>query len=236
MPEGQMGTTPILLLTRPKGQSDSFAQACREAGFKGDIVISPILEIVGRPLAARPAPGTTLIFTSANGVHHGAVQADLRGFHAFAVGDTTAQAAQAAGMICISAGGDVEALLAALQGHDGPLLHLRGAHAAGDLVRRLRAKGRVADEAVVYDQRPCALSPPALARLGGTHPVIVPLFSPRSAQLMRTAALGATAPLHPIAISTAAASAWGQSDSITLAASPDAAAMLRAICTVTGKM
>jgi uroporphyrinogen-III synthase len=228
---GQNAVHPTLLLTRPRAQSQTFADQCRAAGFADDIVIAPILEITGRPLASAPAPGTMLIFTSVNGVHQASAQHDLRGFHAIAVGAATGQAARAAGLSCTVADGDAEALFALLQArHDtAPLLHLRGAHATGDLVARLRAAGQRADEAVVYDQVACALSDHALAVLAGPMPVIAPLFSPRSARLLAEAAQGATARLYPIAISVAAAAAWGGPPPAQVVPHPDAAHMLAAV-------
>src|SRR5690606_3077782 len=112
---GQMSVQPILLLTRPRVQARSFAEECRAAGFTGEIVIAPILEIAPRLLATVPVPGTTLIFTSVNGVQHASEQANLTGFHAVAVGTATAQAVLEAGLTCDVAGGDAEALFALLK-------------------------------------------------------------------------------------------------------------------------
>src|SRR5690606_15589008 len=66
----QMSVQPMLLLARPRVQAPSFADEGRAAGFTGEIVIAPILAIAPRPLATVPVPGTTLIFTSVNGVQH----------------------------------------------------------------------------------------------------------------------------------------------------------------------
>jgi len=230
-----MRAKPILLLIRPEAQSRAFAEACHGAGFAGEIVISPILDIVRRALAAPPMPGTTLIFTSANGVRQATGQADLAGFRAVAVGDRTAQAAREAGLTCTSAGGDVDSLLALLSGTRTPLLHLHGAHSTGDLAVRLRAAGCVADEAVVYDQIARPLSDAARKRLGGEGAVIVPLFSPRSARLLGTACAEVTAPLYPIAISAAAAEGWTGPGQPQVAAHPDGAQMLRAVLACLGE-
>jgi len=229
-----MRMQPILLLTRPQAQSVAFADQCRAAGFTGDIVIAPILEIVGRALANALMPGTTLIFTSANGVCHASDQTDLTGFHAVAVGEATGRAARLAGLSCTVADGHVDAVLALFGGRDvgAPLLHLRGAHATGDLVARLRRAGHRADELVVYDQIARPLTARALACLSGQNPVIVPLFSPRSARLLAEATQGATAPLHPIAISSATAQAWGDTPQARSVAYPDAAHMLTAVLTL----
>ncbi|WP_108483755.1 uroporphyrinogen-III synthase [Oceaniglobus ichthyenteri] len=219
-----------LLLTRPQAQSLGFAETCRAAGWTGPIVTSPILEIVPRPMPNRPAPGTTLIFTSVNGVEQATAQHDLAGFHAFAVGDTTAKAAQEAGMTCVSANGDFRDLLALLARHDtGPLLHLRGTHSAGDLTSALAEMGREAVEWVVYDQVAQPLNGAARRLLAAPGPVVLPLFSPRSARLLSAAVGETAAPLSLIAISQAAADAWRGNGTMCVVADPTGKAMLAAI-------
>lgn len=225
-----MAQAPILLLTRPRAQALAFGDACRTAGFLGEILISPVLSIVPLPFGAVPDPATLLLFTSLNGVEQAVAQADLRGFDALAVGDRTAAAARASGMTCGSAAGTVEDLFRhALDRPAAPMLHLRGRHATGDLAARLRAAGRQADDRAVYDQRDCPLNDAAWRALTGAAPVILPLFSPRSATLLARQAEKATAPLHPVAISAAAARAWHGASSPRIAGHPDADAMLRLI-------
>ena len=83
-----------------------------------------------------------------------------------------------------------------------------------------------AEGVVVYDQVAVPPTPEAQAVLAGAAPVLLPLFSPRSARLAAAACAGAAAPLRPLAISAAAASAWGRSgEAAPVAAAPDAAAM-----------
>ena len=120
-----------------------------------------------------------------------------------------------------------------------PLLHLRGAHAVTDLAGRLTAEGLACDEAVVYAQRERPPTPEALAVLAGNVPVLVPLFSPRSARLAAQAVRAARrdgpgAPLHAVAISEAAARQWrtgcaGDDARVIVAASPDARGMTEAL-------
>jgi uroporphyrinogen-III synthase len=90
---------------------------------------------------------------------------------------------------------------------------------------RLAALGLPAAEAVVYDQRPQPLTPAARAWLAGARPVIVPLFSPRSAALFAAEAAGAAAPLRIAALSAAVAAAAPPAALLAVAARPDAAAM-----------
>jgi uroporphyrinogen-III synthase len=67
----------------------------------------------------------------------------------------------------------------------------------------LRAAGFEVDEAVVYETADLPLLPAAQAALDGTQPVIVPLFSPKSAQRAAAAMGGARAPLVVLSLSSA---------------------------------
>ena len=83
---------------------------------------------------------------------------------------------------------------------------------------------------VVYDQLPQPLNEPALKALAGRAPVILPLFSPRSAGLLSEQAMDARAPLWLVPISPAAAARWQAGQARMLVAdTPDAGGILRAI-------
>jgi uroporphyrinogen-III synthase len=181
-----------LLLTRPQPQSEAFAAevAARLPGrFRP--IISPLLAIVTAGDPPRLGGIAALAFTSANGV---AAYLDAGGptsLPAYCVGPGTAAAAREAGFTARSADGDAAAL-AALIGRErpGPVLHLRGRHAAADLAALLEGRGIPARAAVVYDQRAVPPSPEArgLGEAGGLD--VVTAFSPRSARLLAEAAAG----------------------------------------------
>jgi uroporphyrinogen-III synthase len=127
---------------------------------------------------------------------------------AFCVGPRTTDTARTAGFQAISADGDVHALAALIRAAhpQGPLLHIRGEDVAGNLAETLTNSGIETHSAILYAQRPCPLSPAALTLLQAEDPVLVPLFSPRSAQILAQALPpDATAPLWIVAISPAAA-------------------------------
>lgn len=179
-------TAQRLLLTRPREQSEAFAAALDEAlPGRFDPVIAPLLEIV--PIAARIdlAAGQALVFTSSNGVARFAALVADRALPAFCVGDMTARAARAAGFVALSADGDVEALAALIvarhQPGGGDVLHVRGRHAAGDLVGRLCAAGVPARGIALYDQVPARIDGVAGALLGSGAIAVLTAFSPRSA-------------------------------------------------------
>jgi len=207
---------PCLLLTRPEERSRHFAAACADLPLR--IVIAPLQRIV--PVPHDPAPleaAETLVLTSVEAVPFAGPG---RGRLAFCVGPATAAAARAAGFaVAVSATGEAEGLAAII---DRPALHPHGRHLARDLG---------VEGVVVYDQVAQPLPPAGRAVLEGDAPVVLPLFSPRSARLAAEAAREARAPLHPIAISANAADAWAQTRAEVplVAETPDAEGILAAL-------
>lgn len=222
-------TRPILLLTRPAAQSARFADECE---VEADVIISPILEIVPCEVRVDLGKFGGLIFTSENGVQAGKGH-DLAGRKVFAVGRRTAEVARAAGADVTSADGDAEALIALILATrpESPLLHLRGAHARGEIAARLADAGIPTEEQVIYEQVARPLTDEAMAALGGERPVVLPLFSPRSATLLCDALPERTAPLFVVAMSPAVAEAWTgpEPKTMEIAETPDAGAMCRAV-------
>ncbi|MCR8549618.1 uroporphyrinogen-III synthase [Salipiger sp. P9] len=196
-------TPPILLLTRPEAASRRFLAALSEEGVTGFTpVISPLIgiEITG------PLPDLAgvrgAIFTSANGVR---AYAQLGGGVlplCYTVGEATALAARDAGFAPQSADGTADALVEMIEkaAPEGPLMHLHGTHARGDVAGRLTRAGIETRDAVIYDQPAQELSAGAKAALDGDVPVILPLFSPRSAAQFARAPQG-RAPLFVAAMS-----------------------------------
>lgn len=212
-------TAPVLLLTRPEEASRRFAADC--AGLPLRIVIAPLQRI--EPVAhdsAVLARADGLVFTSPVAVPFAGPGC---GRTAICVGPGTAAAAGAAGFaVQVSATGEAGGMLPLIAVHQGRLVHPHGSH----LARELPVAGMV-----VYDQTAVPLSDEGRAALAGDSAVVLPLFSPRSARLAAEAAAGARAPLLPVAISAAAASAWGalRPEPPRVAARPDGAAMLAAV-------
>lgn len=223
-----------LLLTRPQAQSARFAAEVRARFGPGlPVVIAPLMDIRALPFSLTEAAAPdAVVFSSENAVAAFAAQSGQRGA-AYCVGRRTDAAARAAGFAVAGTAEDAAALAAqlsrALPG--SRLLHPRGRHVAADLGALLAPAGIMVTEVTVYDQSALPLPDTARAILSGTAPVIVPLFSPRSARLFRAGAPGATAPLRIAAMSRAVADAAGPgpADRIEVAARPDAAAMLDAI-------
>lgn len=181
------------------------------------------------PCDADPATFSGVVATSANAIEALARQTSLRGLIAYCVGDATAAAARAAGMRAISAAGDAADLIALIRAAApaGPLLYPRGAVVRTDLASALEHSGISLHSAIVYEQHPAGLSPEAIALLGSDAPVVLPLFSPRSAALAAQAMTASRAALHLAAISRAAANDWTgpTPTSVAIAERPDAQAM-----------
>lgn len=179
---------PALLLTRPAESARTFIDRLDPDVLRGvTVCISPLLRIA--PLDVHPDLDgfRSIIFTSANG----ADMAPLgEGRAAACVGDRTALAAQARGWdvrrVARTADDLVQSLLE--EPMPQPLLHISGQHRRGEIAQRLSEAGQKADVIAIYDQELIALTDTATELLMADRPVIVPLFSPRTArQFMRSA-------------------------------------------------
>jgi len=201
---------PTVLLTRPAAQSDSFAQSLQARVVGLRVVVSPLMATVFHAVTLPKEPLQGVILTSQTGAEAaGRLRTQLPDL-AYCVGDRTAQVAREAGFRVQSAQGDAEALLALiLREKPQNLIHLRGREARGDLAQRLSAAGVLTQDRVVYAQEAQLLSDEAVALLSGKAPVLVPLFSPRSAEILGAAwqGLATHAPLVVVAISQAVAEA-----------------------------
>ncbi|SET95594.1 uroporphyrinogen-III synthase [Paracoccus homiensis] len=182
-----------LLLTRP--ESDSRRLAAMMPDLRS--LISPILQI--NPVAHDPQPlwdSPGLVFTSAHAVPFAG---EGGGRIALCVGGHTARHATAAGFQVIVGDGTALGMLPLIKETGVPLIHPHGRH----LARELPVPG-----VVVYDQVEQPLSAAARLLLSGPGPVVLPVFSPRSARLLSRQVAAAGAPLRVAAISEAAMAAW----------------------------
>ena len=133
----------------------------------------------------------------------------------------------------VSPGGDVEALIAAIleAQPSAPLVHIRGEQTTGDVSARLTKAGLLTHDLVVYRQKDCPLSPEVFEALASGETLVVPLFSPRSAEAFLRQ-VKPTDPLRIVAMSQAVADkayACGVRQ-ILLAEGPDLEAMALATC------
>jgi uroporphyrinogen-III synthase len=226
---------PSLLLTRPKAQSLRFADAfAARFGADWPIVISPLTELVFLSPDLPQDQGRALIFTSETAVAAFARLTDRRDMTVFCVGPRTARVAAGAGFTDVRAGdSDGLALTAAIiaSGHAGPFLHVRGAHVARDLAGTLAAAGMQVEQVIAYDQPPLPMTPQAMGLMRSPGRVLLPLFSPRAAELagLSMVQAGGGPLIAAISEAVARAAAGLRPSSLVIARRPDASAMLDAL-------
>lgn len=231
MSDNATAPVPLILLTRPHAASMRFAASLRAELGPVAIAIAPLMEIAPTGVIPDLEGASALIFTSAAGVEMFGQICACRDLPAWCVGARTAEAAQAIGLVARSADGDADALVAQIIAERAPgrLVHVCGTHSRGEVAGRLNAAGLKADAQPIYDQTALRAQPDLAAALGHSGPIIVPLFSPRSAALFAAAAKGADviavalSPVVRAALPDALAQKAGVADS------PDAPAMIRAV-------
>ncbi len=219
---------PVVLLTRPLVQAKEFRRMLGE-GVR--VVVSPVIEIQYLDFSVQAGEHQTLVFASRNAVFAAARCLDLQGLNAIAVGERTAQAAKAQGMETISAGGNaddlVERVIAANPA--SKTLFIRGKHSRGEVAERLNSAGLETDSVIAYDQVQQQLSAKARDLFDGDAPVIIPLFSPRTAALLVTEIGESHVPLGLVGMSKAVLEAWGgpKPEIKAIADQPNAQAMAK---------
>lgn len=199
-----MSNPPTLLLTRPLALSERTAERVRAALPDASIVISPIMEI--RQVSEVPDLGeyAGVILTSQNAA---SMLPPSPGVRAYTVGAKTARAATDKGLRVEAIFENAEDMVWHLDAK-GPLLHLHGTHTRGDVAKKLSSAGIVTKSHLLYSQDTLKLTAKARAALMSNDPVILPLFSPRSAALVAKACSNSGANLHPLSMSPAVRQSW----------------------------
>lgn len=225
---------PLLLLTRPTEASASFAADwTHRMGSKARVLIAPIFAITA---VSHQAPHGTAIFTSAHAPP--LVKQKGRPAHAWCVGARTAEAASKAGYHPKTAHGSAQDLIEkiVLSDDPGPFVHFRGRETRQNITQSLRQTGRTCDEVIVYSQDSLPLSTQARIALENPGTLLLPLFSPRSAERLSTALnpLTIRAHLKFATLSPAVLAAWSgpNPQEFSIAKRPDRTAMLEALETL----
>lgn len=223
---------PSVLVTRPRAAAERFTADLVKEFPALQVVVSPIMAII--PIGSLPDLGQYqgVIFTSSNAVEQFSAARQLDGYPCFCVGDATAKAAQHLGFKVISAGGnsrDLVSLIADLP-DTGPLVHVRGVHSKGDVAENLSKLGRSCDTAIVYDQIEQRLNQKAQRLMARNSTIIIPIFSPRSAQLL-IKQMQPSEHSHIVAISRAAAEVFSLLPNVkySIAEAPNYKAMLQRV-------
>lgn len=227
---------PTILITRPDSAGLRFADHLRaELGCAVPMILSPVTRIEQCGTLPDLAGIEHLIFTSRNGVEAYAAKSTRRDIPCYTVGDATAELARSFGLSATSGSGNANDLIAKIlaDGLSGPCLHVRGKHGVGEIAAQLTKAGVETREVVLYRQVTQPLNADAKALLMRETPVILPLFSPRSARLTLEQLEG-SAPLTVIAISAAVADevTGGNVKILKVAAKPNARCMVDAVITL----
>lgn len=195
---------PVLLMTRPAPASAAFADRLPKGMMR--LCISPLIRIAPCDGDLEIGNARGLILTSANGVEIASGRLTARDLPCYCVGRATTRAATQAGWTAHCVGESANDLVQSLTKTpvEGPLLHLSGVHTRGDIADRLTKAGLPTTALAIYDQVAAPLNAEAVALLNGTDPVVIPVFSPRTAEGLAGQAPFA-APLHLIALSQAVA-------------------------------
>ena len=224
-------------MTRPLGAAERFVAGLPdELRARLNPVYSPLIGIEAIAGEIDFADARGIIFTSSNGVAIAACLTRQRNLPCYCVGKATRDAARRAGWRAENTGRDAAGLISSLlrQAPAGPLLHLRGRQARGDVAARLTAQGLPVREQVIYDQPLRELNDLALRAMAMKSPVIVPLFSPRTARQFANLVTG-QAPLFLAALSSAVAEPLKSLvyNRLVISSQPDAKGMAQAVAMLT---
>lgn len=221
-----------LLLTRPEASSRRFLAELRASlGSDWPAVISPLMRTRFFDAVIPDCAG--MVFTSETAVRAVArLSADRRAL-AWCVGRRTEEAARASGFVACGGPGTAEGLAGRiLAANPGGLIFCpTAADQAFDMEGVLKMAGLETISTCLYAQEACQPTAEAKALLAASGLVVLPIFSARSGRLAVTAFADRTAPLFVAAISDQAvveARALNP-ERITIARSPDAAALIAAI-------
>jgi len=219
-----------MLVTRPLEQGRAFVKDYQNLWPNWlNCIVTPLLEIVPRDTDVSFDNIEGAIFSSSNAVKFAPVCRDIP---AYCVGQTTTRAARHKGWEAFLVAATAKELITEMKclRPKTPLLHIAGRHMRGKIADNLTQAGLHTRTVIVYDQALRDLSEQAQRVIGGTSPVILPVFSPRTARQLRKQRLG-RAPLHLVALSPAVMDELRQirAASKTMARAPDGPSMVAAV-------
>jgi len=221
-----------LIVIRPQPGNAATVAAARAAGI--DAHGFALFAVTPRSWQV-PAPGQhdALLIGSANALRHaGAGLAALRGLPVYAVGETTAEAARAAGFSVAHTGaGGLQATLGALAPDHRRLLRLAGE----ERVPLILPAGVSIDERVVYASEPQPLPAELIALL--QRPAIIALHSAEAARHLAASCVRHAIRRAPLRIAAlgprivqAAGDGWGEVAAASQPSDPALLALARQMC------
>ena len=176
-----------ILLTRPHDQALRFSEDLVSLGvISKNILVDPITKIEGVDVLYNFSPVRGLLITSANAVAY--LPAALVGskLPTFCVGEATTRAALKQGLMAQNLAKTAQGLYNVLSSRflEGRLLHLRGTHTTLDFEAYFWDTPIEVQNLIIYQQIAQDLQPETYTLLQGMVPIVLPIFSPRSAELL----------------------------------------------------
>ena len=177
----------ILLLTRPLDGNERFCLKIKHLLYKCEILDSPIQKIEYLPRLSKFNKTAVLIFTSLNGLR-AAEKHNLTNNRCFVVGKNTKKIAVSFGYEVLGFSKDQENLLKLIKSKKPTesMVHIRGKHTVGHLCASLKKSEFSCLEIIGYNQEPLKIKKQNLQKIQCGRPVILPIFSSRSAKLLQS--------------------------------------------------
>ena len=177
----------ILLLTRPLGGNERFCLKIKHLLYSCEILDNPIQKIDFLPSLSKVNKNSVLIFTSANGLR-AAKKHNLINKKCFVVGANTKKIAVSFGYDVLGFSKDQENLLKLIKSKKPTesMVHIRGKHTVGNLCDALKRNQFSCLEVIGYNQEPLKIKKQNLQKIRSGRPVILPIFSSRSAKLLQS--------------------------------------------------
>ena len=177
----------ILLLTRPLGGNERFCLKIKHLLYSCEILDNPIQRIDFLPSLSKVNKNSVLIFTSANGLR-AAKKHNLINKKCFVVGANTKKIAVSFGYDVLGYSKDQENLLKLIKSKKPTesMVHIRGKHTVGNLCDALKRNQFSCLDIIGYNQEPLKIKKQNLQKIHSGRPVILPIFSSRSAELLQS--------------------------------------------------
>ena len=177
----------ILLLTRPLDGNERFCLKIKHLLYSCEILDNPIQRIDFLPSLSKVNKNSVLIFTSANGLR-AAKKHNLINKKCFVVGANTKKIAVSFGYDVLGFSKDQENLLKLIKSKKPTesMVHIRGKHTVGNLCDALKRNQFSCLDIIGYNQEPLKIKKQNLQKIHSGRPVILPIFSSRSAKLLQS--------------------------------------------------
>ena len=177
----------ILLLTRPLDGNERFCLKIKHLLYSCEILDNPIQKIDFLPSLSKVNKNSVLIFTSANGLR-AAKNHNLINNKCFVVGANTKKIAVSFGYDVLGFSKDQKNLLKLIKSKKPTesMVHIRGKHTVGNLCDELKRSQFSCLEIIGYKQEPLKIKKQNLQKIYSGRPVILPIFSSRSAKLLQS--------------------------------------------------